>query len=131
MNPPCNRKGRTGNPLPKGGAPQIYPNWGTGGEIPPAYPALQTTLSCIGKVAPRGYMRDGGRWSSRQSYNPAGESPVVSVARVGHVVIPQPGAGNQPGLAWCKRPGCHVINAITSVGAIWRSNEYGSLNIRE
>ena len=30
----------------------------------------------------------------------------VSVARVGYVVMPHPGAGNQPGYAWCKRPGC-------------------------
>jgi hypothetical protein len=25
--------------------------------------------------------------------------------RVGHVVMPHPGAGNQPGNAWCKRHG--------------------------
>ena len=46
-----------------------------------------------------------GRRSSRQGCNPAGESPTVSVARVGYVVMPHPGAGNQPGYAWCKRPG--------------------------
>jgi hypothetical protein len=46
------------------------------------------------------------RRSGRQGCNPAGESPAVSVARVGYVVMPQPGAGNQPGYAWCKRPGC-------------------------
>jgi len=45
------------------------------------------------------------RRSSRQGCNPAGESPAVSVARVGYVVMPHPGAGNQPGYAWCKRPG--------------------------
>jgi hypothetical protein len=55
----------------------------------------------------RNYARDEGRRSSRQSYNPTGESPVVSIAHIGHVVIPQPGAGNQLGLAWCKRPSCH------------------------
>ena len=43
--------------------------------------------------------------SSRQGCNPAGESPAVSVARVGHVVMPHPGMGNHPGYAWCKRPG--------------------------
>jgi hypothetical protein len=43
--------------------------------------------------------------SSRQGCNLAGESPVVSVARVGHVVMPHPGMGNHPGYAWCKRPG--------------------------
>ena len=30
----------------------------------------------------------------------------VSVARVGYVVMPQPGADNQPGYAWSKRPDC-------------------------
>jgi len=43
--------------------------------------------------------------SSRQGCNPAGESPAVSVARVGHVVMPHPGMGDHPGYAWCKRPG--------------------------
>jgi hypothetical protein len=46
-----------------------------------------------------------GRRSSRQGCNPAGESPAVSVARVGYVVMPHLGAGNQPSYAWCKRPG--------------------------
>ena len=41
--------------------------------------------------------QNAGRRSSRQGCNPAGESPVVSVARVGYVVMPHPGAGNQPG----------------------------------
>ena len=45
------------------------------------------------------------RGSSQQGCNLAGESPVVSVARVGHVAIPHLGAGNQPSYAWCKRPG--------------------------
>ena len=35
----------------------------------------------------------------------AGESPAVSVTRVGHLVMPHPGMGNHPGYAWCKRPG--------------------------
>ena len=46
------------------------------------------------------------RRSGRQGCNPAGGSLVVSVARVGYVVMLHPGAGNQPGYAWCKRPGC-------------------------
>jgi len=46
------------------------------------------------------------RRSGRQGCNPAGGSPAVSVARVGYVVMPHPGAGNQPGYAWCKCPGC-------------------------
>ena len=36
------------------------------------------------------------RRSGRQGCNPAGGSPAVSVARVGYVVMPHPGAGNQP-----------------------------------
>ena len=48
----------------------------------------------------------GGGGSSRQGCNPAGESPVVSITRVGHVAIPHLGAGNEPSDAWCKRPGC-------------------------
>jgi hypothetical protein len=43
--------------------------------------------------------------SSRQDCNLTGESPAVSVTRVGHVVMPHPGMGNHPGYAWCKRPG--------------------------
>ena len=35
--------------------------------------------------------------SSRQGCDPAGESPAVSVARVGHEAIPQPEVGNHPG----------------------------------
>ncbi len=45
------------------------------------------------------------RRSGQQGRNPAGESPAVSVARVGHVAMPHLGAGNQPSYAWCKRPG--------------------------
>ena len=51
------------------------------------------------------YLLNDGRRSGRQGCNPAGESPAVSVARIGYVVMPHPGAGNQPGYAWCKRPG--------------------------
>ena len=43
--------------------------------------------------------------SSRQGCNPAGASPAVSIAQVGHVAMPHPGIGNHPGDAWCKRPG--------------------------
>ena len=45
------------------------------------------------------------RWSGRQGCNPAGGSTAVSVARVGYIVMPHLGAGNQPSYAWCKRPG--------------------------
>jgi len=41
--------------------------------------------------------------SSRQGHNPVGESPTMSIAQFRHVVISQPGVGNQPGYAWCKR----------------------------
>ena len=43
--------------------------------------------------------------SSRQGCIPAGESPAMPIARFGHVAMPLPGAGNQPGSARCKRPG--------------------------
>jgi hypothetical protein len=43
--------------------------------------------------------------SGRQGPSPAGESPAVSVARNGHVAMPQFGVGNSPFIAWCKRPG--------------------------
>ena len=48
----------------------------------------------------------GGSWSGQQGHNPAGESPVILITRFENVAIPHPGAGNQPGYAWCKRPGC-------------------------
>ena len=48
--------------------------------------------------------------SGRQGHSPAGENPVVSVARDGHVVMPQFGVGNSPFIAWCKRPGRPVGN---------------------
>ncbi len=66
--------------------------------------------------------------SSRQGCNPAGESPAVSVARIGHVVIPHPGMGNHLGYAWCKRPGRPVD---TAVGTTWRPNERRSLKVNE
>ena len=47
---------------------------------------------------------DTGR-SSRQDCNLAGVSPAVTIAQIGHVAMPQPGSGNRPGDAWCKRPG--------------------------
>ena len=65
--------------------------------------------------------------SSRQSCNPAGGSPAVSIVRVGHEAMPHPGAGNQPGDAWCKRPG-RPARRCAAVGAAWRSSECGGLN---
>jgi hypothetical protein len=67
--------------------------------------------------------------SSRQNCDPAGESPAVSVARIGHVAMPHPGAGNQPGDAWCIRPGRPAPSA--AVGAAWRPSECRGLNISE
>jgi hypothetical protein len=49
-----------------------------------------------------------GAGSSRQGHNPVGASPTVSITRFGHVAIPHLGAGNQPSIAWGKRPGCLV-----------------------
>ena len=72
-----------------------------------------------------------GRGSGQQGRNPAGESPAVSIARVGHVAIPHLGAGNQPSYAWCKRPGRPGAFELSEVGATWGSSEHGSLNIRE
>ena len=69
--------------------------------------------------------------SSQQGCNLAGESPVVSVARVGHVAIPHLGAGNQPSYAWCKRPGCPVRVNRAAVGATGGSSKCGSLNVKE
>ena len=48
--------------------------------------------------------------NGRQSCAPAGESPVVIVARFNHVAIPQPGLSNQPGPAWRIRPSCPAGN---------------------
>jgi len=70
-------------------------------------------------------------WSSRQGCNPAGESPAVSVARVGHVAMPHPGMGNHPGYAWCKRPGRPKYVFCLAVGVIWRPSKYGSLKVNE
>jgi len=61
---------------------------------------------CLGGVRHRG----GG--SSRQGRNPAGESPVLLIARFKQVVIPQIRRGNPLVGAWCKRPGCHVIGRL-------------------
>jgi hypothetical protein len=47
---------------------------------------------------------------------------------IGHVAMPQLGAGNQPSSAWCKRPG-HP--RCTRVGATRGSSERGSLKISE
>jgi hypothetical protein len=44
--------------------------------------------------------------SGRQGRNPAGESPVMSIPRFGHVAIPRFVLGNRMFIAWCKRPGC-------------------------
>jgi hypothetical protein len=54
-------------------------------------------------------MRQTGCGSGRQGHNLVGESPIVSVARVGHVAIPQFVLGNHTFIAWCKRPGCPVL----------------------
>jgi hypothetical protein len=75
------------------------------------------------KVAERG--------SSRQGCHPAGASPVAPVARLGCVVMPLPGVGNQPGVAWCKRPGCSGGVEPSAVGATGRSNNRECLNISE
>jgi hypothetical protein len=72
-----------------------------------------------------------GRGSGQQGRNPAGESPAVSIARVGHVAIPHLGAGNQPSYAWCKRPGCPVRVNRAAVGATGGSSKCGSLNVME
>ncbi len=74
-------------------------------------------------------VKNGG--SSRQSCNLTGESPVMSIAHVGHVAIPQPGAGNQPGHAWCKRPVRLDKHRVITVGATWRPSKYESSNIKE
>jgi hypothetical protein len=53
--------------------------------------------------------------SSRQGCDPAGESPAVSNAQSGHVAMPHPGVGNQPGDAWCKRPSGSAPVVLRSV----------------
>jgi len=70
-------------------------------------------------------------WGSRRGCNPAGESPAVSIARVGHVVMPHPGMGNHPGYAWCKRPGRSKHMSCLAVGVTWRPSKHRSLNIME
>jgi hypothetical protein len=44
--------------------------------------------------------------SGRQGCNPVGESPTMTITRVGHVAIPHSRMGNHLGYARCKRPGC-------------------------
>lgn len=48
----------------------------------------------------------GAGWSGRQGRDPTGESPVVPIACVGHVAMPQDTLGNCVFNAWCKRPSC-------------------------
>jgi len=91
----------------------------------PKQPSLRLRSS-----APELYSTGWGRvGSGRQGRSPAGESPVVSVARVGHVAMPQFMVSNPMSIAWCKRPGCPVLG--TAVGATGGSSELGSLNISE
>ncbi len=66
-------------------------------------------LICRNEDASKKIFVAAGIWSGRQGCNPAGESPVVPVARFRHVVMPHLGRGNHPGDAWCKRPGCPEI----------------------
>jgi hypothetical protein len=68
--------------------------------------------------------------SSRQDRNPAGASPAVTIAQIGHVAMPHPGRGNPPGDAWCKRPGRPMPSGL-AVGATGGSSEWGRLNISE
>jgi len=53
-----------------------------------------------------------GYGSSRQGCNPAGESLVAPIARVGCVAIPQFRQGNRLIAAWCKRPSCSVATKL-------------------
>ena len=46
------------------------------------------------------------RGSGRQGRSPVSESLTMSIARVGHVAIPQFMSGNRMFIAWCNRPGC-------------------------
>jgi len=63
---------------------------------------------------------------------PAGESPVIPIARFRYVAIPQFVTGNFTSIAWCKRPGCLVSEFFfTTVGATWGPSKYRSLNIKE
>jgi hypothetical protein len=87
---------------------------------------LESDSNRIGRInlAAKGAgARSAGR-SSRQGCHPAGESPALSSARFGQVAMPHPGLGNQPGDAWCKRPGHPVVRlrwersgGLASVGA--------------
>ena len=69
--------------------------------------------------------------SSRQGCNPAGESPAVTIAYVGHVVMPQLDIGNESSTAWCKRPGCPDVCRYSEVGATCGSSKHESLKISE
>jgi Reverse transcriptase (RNA-dependent DNA polymerase) len=68
--------------------------------------------------------------SSRQGCDPAGESPAMSVVRVGHEATPHPGTGNRPGDAWCERPGGSASMGA-AVGATWRPSERRSPKVNE
>jgi len=59
--------------------------------------------------------------------------PPCQLPRYGHVAMPHPGAGNQPGNAWCKGPSRPFAGSVSAnaVGAIRRSGKRGSLNRRE
>jgi hypothetical protein len=105
---------------------------GSGGVGGGGGAAAQSAAAAVGRIslgAKRAGERSAGR-SSRQDCNPAGGSPAVTVARVGHVAIPHPGWGNLPGYAWCTRPGCQTSDDA-SVGATWRSSEWGRLKRSE
>jgi len=65
----------------------------------------ETWLICRNEDASKKFVTTG-IWSGGQGCNPAGEIPVVPVARFRHVVMLHLGMGNHPGDAWCKRPGC-------------------------
>ncbi len=57
-------------------------------------------------------------------------SPVVSIVRFGHVVMPELATGNGVGTARCIRPGGRRARALT-VRAVGGPSKYGSLKINE
>jgi hypothetical protein len=70
---------------------------------PPRHRPLPGSWVAIPRRPPVSRVRES---SSRQRRDPAGESPTMSVVRVGHEATPQhPGLGNRPGDAWSDRPG--------------------------
>ena len=83
--------------------------------------------SRVRRAANRPRRRLPGTRSSRQGCNPAGESPAVSIARLGHVAMPLFGAGNHRVLRGVN--GLAALGVAPAVGAIWRSSKHGSLNI--